>query len=228
VKKTIITSASLIALAAAAPALAQSTSPRDQTGTGNAATVSQAGANSSDVDQTGDDNITDVEQSGSGNTSDIDQNSLGALADVSQTGVGNSSVINQVDGSTDSSTGVVPQDPEAFVVQNGNNNQSTVDQNAVAPSYNLVTSVTQTGDDNVSDVQQSIVGNIVAGSQRAIVTQSGNADSLVDQNSTNFAARNMDARVNQEDSVSTILQTPAACTRAVWMPGRISAAGRTR
>ena len=48
--KIITTGASLIALAAASPALAQSVSNLDQIGTGNAATVLQSGSNTSDID----------------------------------------------------------------------------------------------------------------------------------------------------------------------------------
>ena len=60
--KTILTGASLIALAIAAPAFAQSTSTVGQTGNNNNASVAQNGGNASAVDQAGNGNGATVTQ----------------------------------------------------------------------------------------------------------------------------------------------------------------------
>ena len=85
-RKTILTGASLIALAAS-PAFAQSTSDVNQQGDGNSATVTQENSNSVDIDQIGNSNIATADQSGDGNESIIEQSGNGPNnADVTQGG----------------------------------------------------------------------------------------------------------------------------------------------
>ena len=70
-KNIIFTGASLLALAIASPALAQSTSDIDQTGNTNGATVTQTGSNASDIDQVGNTNAATVDQAGTGGDSGV-------------------------------------------------------------------------------------------------------------------------------------------------------------
>ena len=126
-KKTILASASMLALSVAVPAFAQNNSDVVQTGTGNGAAVAQTGANTSDIDQVGDGNAADVTQGGTANTSTVDQQSLGASATVSQTGDTNTSVVTQRDANA-APAGV--SDPTALVTQAGSMNASTIAQTA--------------------------------------------------------------------------------------------------
>jgi len=109
-KATITTGASVLALAIAAPAVAQSISAIDQTGTGNSAAVTQSGSNASDVDQNGTGNsatvsqagtdaISGIDQTGTANTATTTQTAIDALADVVQNGTDNRSTITQTDAS---------------------------------------------------------------------------------------------------------------------------------
>ena len=75
-KNILAISASALALAVSAPALAQNVSDVDQLGNSNDATVNQTGSNTSDIDQDGDGNIAANTQSGSGNSSTIDQDAF--------------------------------------------------------------------------------------------------------------------------------------------------------
>ena len=156
-KNIIFTGASLLALAIASPALAQSTSDIDQTGNSNGANVTQSGSNDSDVDQVGNSNAATVGQSGTGGESNIlqtgnsnrantTQNTIGGLADVIQSGNSNQSDITQTDANAGGALGVAGKDPEAFVNQQGNSNISGVTQSNSAVSFDLIANVNQNGD----------------------------------------------------------------------------------
>ncbi|MGZ8335964.1 MAG: beta strand repeat-containing protein, partial [Allosphingosinicella sp.] len=77
-KRTILTSVSVAALLAAAPAIGQNnTSEVDQSGTSQDAFVTQSGSGAESlVEQTGTDNLANVAQSGSGNSSEVTQNGV--------------------------------------------------------------------------------------------------------------------------------------------------------
>lgn len=84
--KTIFAGASLLALAMAAPALAQNNeSTINQTGTENGAYLYQGGDdNTSTIGQTGNNNVATVLQFSDGNTSSVTQNGSGNTATVTQ------------------------------------------------------------------------------------------------------------------------------------------------
>ena len=78
-KKTILTTASVLALAVASPAFAQSTSTVTQDGNGNAADVLQTAANASTIEQIGDNNVADVDQVGIGTTGNSSVGCIGRM-----------------------------------------------------------------------------------------------------------------------------------------------------
>lgn len=115
-KKSIPAGASILALSVAAPAFAQivttvtNSSNIDQIGSNNTAAATQAGANTSNIIQTGTvdgfGNSAEVLQSGNGNKSNlaqtgslnsasVTQSSHNNLSNVSQTGTGSSVTVTQ-------------------------------------------------------------------------------------------------------------------------------------
>lgn len=229
------------------PVATQTTSDITQTGDDNEATVAQdGGINTSDVVQVGDDNVVDVNQNGDGNFSNIrqgDPNSSPAEANaasvavVIQEGDDNVSDIVQIDRDDTVSTAgstvgdadlfirardgnpTFQGDPEAFVSQDGNANRSYVDQFNANLSRNLIATVSQTNDTNISDIGQEARGNSLnggltgfTGTFRADVEQMGNSTSFITQFGENPGARGLTANVTQTDSTSTVDQRAFANT----------------
>lgn len=110
-RNAIFAGASILALTAASPLLAQATVPADCVG---------VAGNCSVIDSVGDDNDATVDQDGSGNASEILQDAIGADASVTQNGVDNLSNVDQFD---DEAT---IADPAAIVTQTGDLNTSDV------------------------------------------------------------------------------------------------------
>ena len=112
-KKIILAGASIVALTAATPAFAQSTSTVTQTGDGNVADVSQTGDQTSTIEQDGDNQEATVDQSGSGNDSSILQDATGEnVAFVTQDGTDSEADITQTL-TSDSSTATINQASDA-------------------------------------------------------------------------------------------------------------------
>lgn len=226
---------SLIALAAAAPALAQGNSSTIiQGGTDGAVTVDQIGTDEeSIVTQDGTEQEVFVEQAGSGNFSEVDQSAdgIGDFAFVGQTGTNHRSTINQFSLNNDPANGVFPA---VSVTQSGDANVSVVNQGGEGflnwlffPFPPVLTSsapgvfITQGGADNLSTVDQD------GQSTLTIVMQTGidNISSISQTGQNNYA------QVGQEgdENIATIFQsstplTTAQATAVITQPGNLNEA----
>ncbi|MDP5102413.1 MAG: hypothetical protein NWP98_00630, partial [Erythrobacter sp.] len=141
-KKTILTGASVLALAIAAPALAQSNqSTVTQTGSGQSADVTQSGANDlSTVTQSNADNEAEVVQAGV----------LGGTSDIVQSGTDNFASVSQSDDGDVVIPGSVPPSSISTVDQTGNGNSATVAQTTQSQVFANESDIDQLGNNNIA------------------------------------------------------------------------------
>lgn len=136
-------------------------------------------------------NVLSVLQSGSDNLAAIGQNSSDSFAAVSQVGDANEAFVDQgfVDGSGADGIG-----NNAFILQEGTGNASTVEQNFTAPGGSNDADIFQISDDNIASIFQEGLGNTAfivqgdlggAGTNTATATQEGNGNLVaIGQNGT--------------------------------------------
>lgn len=140
-KRTILTSASILALSIAAPAFAQTapTAPASPSAAPGTPECAVAGNNCSLIDQEGTNSTATVLQSGSANTSDVDQKAgtVGGVVNVTQSGSGAQSYVLQ------ENAGIAGFPTKATVNQSGAGAESTILQ---TNTRNHAASVTQNGD----------------------------------------------------------------------------------
>ncbi len=193
-KKTIFTAASILALATAGPAFAQSISDVTQTGNGNGANVTQTGSNVSDIDQIGDGNAATVGQSGSNNDSDIDQTASGSnTANVAQAGVDSFADVIQ-DGTSDGNV--------AGIAQGAGVSDATTAEITQTNSVNGTGSITQdAGERSFAAIQQGDTAQF-----GGTVATAENANSSITQAGSDNLALTIQGGLDQ---TSTIEQTGA-------------------
>ncbi|KIN63398.1 Curlin associated repeat-containing protein [Sulfitobacter noctilucicola] len=163
-----------------------------QRGNLNDATVTQSGlGNTSDVTQGGLDNLAGVTQSGDGNLSTVSQSANFGEAQIEQSGNSNESDVVQ-DGRANSSVA-------ALILQDGNNNTSTVLQTSLVAgpgSGNQFAEVTQSTDWNSSVITQDggdpVVDTVNTGNSASVfqTVTSGNMSNIAQSGAGNSATVN--------------------------------------
>ena len=156
---------SAAALSFAASAQAQSTSDVSQTGNQNVVEVDQTNSNNLIVEQIGDQNFVDADQTGNGNDGFINQlNGNLNRAFNRQFGLNSSSEIRQIDGA-DNNNAVVTQGARtdgslAIITQSGFSGAGDNNRAVAAQEKMVLTTIFQDGNNNQADSRSEGVGTI--------------------------------------------------------------------